>query len=552
MSENMLIRIRFIDLIQTLPDLKVSDSLYEACQISVMERTKLVAGKRKMELVGYAAPLLQQLTDELASLILEQYPFRSGSSGIIKKLQSSEDISMEEIQQLEESISPETPTPDALNKLSDNQKIILCTKVFAKWSVRRQLNQSNSAQPIQTVGVTQLVSNLQQPPLEPTPDADTLFKKYTMEQRSTGEWNQKTSLQKNGHFDNLIFIIKNLPVDEYTKGHAQDYRKILLKLPANRKKKFENISFQTLIKDYDFKTMAPSTFNKHVETIQAFFEWCSDRGHINNNPFNKLKLKISKQKQKTQKRRSFTPEEIAQIFSPKDYLPQSITQKTPKVFRFWGPLVLLFSGLRVNELCQIHLDDISEKDGIWLMNINGEIKEEGSTKDAKPEEMLIHKHLKCTSAERIVPIHPTLRLLGFHDFIESQRKNKGQIKLFHDLKWTVGNRHIRKLSFWFNNDYLRNTLKMSQGTKVLYATRHTFSQRLKNLGIGDGIRYELMGHEHDVTTDKVYTNGYEDFKIPFEAIRKIEFPIDVEGLTLNWKKPKTIPDQIKEKLKTLS
>ena len=59
---------------------------------------------------------------------------------------------------------------------------------------------------------------------------------------------------------------------------------------------------------------------------------------------------------------------------------------------FWVPLIGLYTGMRLEEICQGYVSDIKEIDGVWCFDVN----------DDKPD-----KSVK-TEDRRLVPIHPFL------------------------------------------------------------------------------------------------------------------------------------------------
>jgi len=59
---------------------------------------------------------------------------------------------------------------------------------------------------------------------------------------------------------------------------------------------------------------------------------------------------------------------------------------------FWLPVLGLFTGCRIEELCQLHCSDVIQYDGIWCLDIN----DEGE------------KRLKNKSSKRVVPLHQIL------------------------------------------------------------------------------------------------------------------------------------------------
>ena len=67
----------------------------------------------------------------------------------------------------------------------------------------------------------------------------------------------------------------------------------------------------------------------------------------------------------------------------------------------------LFTGARIDEICQLHLDDIRKEGGVWVFDINQ--KEE--------------KKLKNPGSARLVPIHPfLLNDLKILDYVETLRR----------------------------------------------------------------------------------------------------------------------------------
>ena len=82
--------------------------------------------------------------------------------------------------------------------------------------------------------------------------------------------------------------------------------------------------------------------------------------------------------------------------------------------------------------------------------------------------------------------------------------------------------------------------------------RHTFIKRLKRATTHDSLRYDMGGHEHGNEHEDTYGSVRGMEKEAFRELSKVEFPVDIAGLKLDWKKPETIREQIKEKLKQLS
>ena len=79
-------------------------------------------------------------------------------------------------------------------------------------------------------------------------------------------------------------------------------------------------------------------------------------------------------------------------------------------------MIALFTGARINEICQLHTDDIQEKNGISFISINEEDE----------------KHVKTKAGIRQVPIHNELIKIGFLDYMAGIRA-KGETLLFPEV-----------------------------------------------------------------------------------------------------------------------
>ena len=101
------------------------------------------------------------------------------------------------------------------------------------------------------------------------------------------------------------------------------------------------------------------------------------------------------------------------------------------------PLLGLYTGARLNELCQLYVNDIRQIDKIWCIDINR------NTNDKK---------LKNASSERIIPIHPKLIELRFLEFVKEQKSNQSQ-RLFSHLK-LGSDGYIKYVSRFFNVKWL--------------------------------------------------------------------------------------------------
>ena len=103
---------------------------------------------------------------------------------------------------------------------------------------------------------------------------------------------------------------------------------------------------------------------------------------------------------KKNKFQKFSLDDLKNLFESAAY--QNHEFETPS--QYWLPLLGLFTGARLNELCQLLKSDVGEREGVVVISI---LDEESN------------KRLKTDAARRFVPIHSKLIELGFLDFVKS-------------------------------------------------------------------------------------------------------------------------------------
>ena len=206
---------------------------------------------------------------------------------------------------------------------------------------------------------------------------------------------------------------------------------------------------------------------------------------------------------------------MQRIFDPHVY-----SKETAGVdFRYWVPLLGLFTGARINEICQLHLSDIKQVDHLWCMDIN-----------AKSEDKENPKRLKNKASERLIPLHDKLIELGFIDFVNKQRKAK-VVRLFEGLYYNINDGHSRKAGRWFNEQYLRKKLGISE--KTFHSFRHTVADRLKQLGIAESFISELLGHSSgDTMTFGRYGKRYQPKVLMKEVVKRIEYDLKQDKIKM--------------------
>ncbi|WIF69474.1 site-specific integrase [Metapseudomonas otitidis] len=295
----------------------------------------------------------------------------------------------------------------------------------------------------------------------------------------------------------LVRIIGDMPIDLITRQDARKFRETALKLPPRLNQLPEGQSLEEIIKTAT-STISHTTFNNYVKNLTTFFSYAIREGYCERNPFDGLRVK---QRGKVSEERSvFTEEELRRLFSTEVYASAG----TKKPNQYWLPLLGLYTGARLNELCQLYLDDVVTINGVDCLHIRA----------SRPDQKL-----KTASSERLVPIHSKLKTLGFIEFIQKQRA-AGYQRVFPELTCHKKHGYAAAPSKWF----ARIRAQMAfEGKKDFHSFRHTVADHLKQKGVSEALVGGILGHQTGGITFGRYGKDYRP---------EVLAPV-VELLTLN-------------------
>lgn len=270
----------------------------------------------------------------------------------------------------------------------------------------------------------------------------------------------------------LVRVIGDLPIDLITRQDARKFRETALKLPPRLNQPPDGQSLEEVIKTAT-STISLTTFNNYVKNLTTFFSYAIREGYCERNPFDGLRVK---QRGKVSEERSvFTEEDLRRLFSKEVYA--SVSSSKPN--QYWLPLLGLYTGARLNELCQLYLDDVVTINGVDCLHIRA----------SRPDQKL-----KTASSERLVPIHSKLKELGFIEFIRKQRA-AGHRRVFPELTCHKKHGYGAAPSKWFTR--VREQLGFRDGEvqKDFHSFRHTIADHLKQKGISEALVGGLLGHQ---------------------------------------------------------
>lgn len=207
----------------------------------------------------------------------------------------------------------------------------------------------------------------------------------------------------------------------------------------------------------------------------------------------------------TKPRRPSTGEQLAAFFAR----PLHTSYEVPTRWdsgadaAYWIPLLGVFTGCRISELCQLTVSDMQVSDGIPVLQVTNE--GEGQA-------------VKSSAGKRTVPIHSELVRLGLLEYVEAIRK-AGAPRLFPALPL-----HRTKPGTYFSG-WFGEGRELPDGTKLpdFHSLRHTVRSKLASAGTQEPTIDTIIGHDVKGSTGaRVYT--HRELVDLRRAIESIAYP----------------------------
>jgi integrase len=294
---------------------------------------------------------------------------------------------------------------------------------------------------------------------------------FLEDQEEASKWEPKTKAEYTACLRMLTEVLGDVPVRSITYEMMTEYRRKLRKLPANMRKKprYRDRSVEEILGMEVDDPMSITNVNKLLIRASTLFNYAVKRDFMDKNPAEGLTIKQDKREDEF--RKTFTEEDLVKLFHSKAY----DEDRHKHSYYFWLPILGLFTGCRLNELCQLHTDDIKEVEGVWVIDVN----EDGEG-----------KKVKTKAGRRLVPLHPFLvNELGFVQYVKSFKEER----LFHELG-PMRDGPGQTASKWFQRYRVR--CGVVEDGKVFHSFRHTFIDNLKqNPEVDHKMLAETVGHE---------------------------------------------------------
>lgn len=304
------------------------------------------------------------------------------------------------------------------------------------------------------------------------------------------------------------------PVRSIGRATFRTFKQALAHWPkaAKTMKQFRGKSFKQIVdlnQRLKAKTIAASTINNYISSLGAFFTWLHahdyhDEPHITHG----MLLKVDKA---AKARRSFTDDELQTIFSQplfigaaSDELPREPGTVLIADWRFWIPLVCLYTGARLGEIAQLRTADIQHHATRLFLHVT-DVGEDMS--------------VKTKDSVRTVPVHDDLLRLGFGEYVK-RRVDAADARLWPELVLGRHGRFSEQVSKWWRNHLQAIGLKGNA-----YMFRHTFIDALRRAGHLNAEIAPIVGHSSDSTTNRYGVVPEVTLRRRSEMVNEIVFPM---------------------------
>lgn len=365
-----------------------------------------------------------------------------------------------------------------------------------------------------------------------------------------GGWAPATIGQNRRMHGLFIELMRDPVLGDIDRDLVREYMDRVAGVPHNSNrlrgpgKKYHGVDIQGLIKAAEadgLELMGPVRAGRYVQKIGEAFKWATRSGYMRDDPAAGMVATLGPSgKVKDQdKRQLFDSAMLGRIFDQswwrngRSGLTADGERKTAP-YKYWIPLLALYTGARLNELAQLYLGDVRKSEaGTWHLdfNLDGEGKIDADGKNSRDKRLkklnaqpvidlhpeLIRmgamdfnhdgeegvdadgknghdKRLKTINAQRVIALHPELIRMGFLEYVAALR-DAGHVRLFPELGYDKEKGYGKYAGQWFNEHFLDKQLGIERGIGLsFHSFRHTFLTACDRIDMPDRMRDDLAGH----------------------------------------------------------
>jgi len=260
---------------------------------------------------------------------------------------------------------------------------------------------------------------------------------------------------------------------------------------------------------------SPANVNQYLTELNTILNFAFHQAIIDSNPASGIRVKVHESAKA--KRQPFDLPALTKIFSTTIYTSSARPSGGKGEAAYWLPVLALYTGARLDELCQLNTKDIymdSYQDGednkidVWVLYVT----DEG-----------LGQKLKNSGSRRRIPLHKELISLGFIKYV--QGLDGGRV--FPELTPASAYESLSaNWSKWFGR-HLRKTALVSDTRMVFHSFRHCFKDYARAASVSSEVHNALTGHSSGSVAD-----NYGADKYPLRPLAEAMDKYKVTGLAI--------------------
>ncbi|HDL7023786.1 TPA: DUF6538 domain-containing protein [Yersinia enterocolitica] len=353
--------------------------------------------------------------------------------------------------------------------------------------------------------------------------------------KNTGDFKLASEGKIRSRIEHFTEIMGDLSLGELDRDVVKDYANKMQNMPGNlylMRRKYKIYDTHKLIEKAlvdGQPVMSRDAIGRHIESLGSMLKWAKSERYLFDNPAENVLAQRRVMVREQDRRDLFTEDELVQIFSADWFkkgagTPNQYGRHTSfRPFHYWLPLLALYLGGRINELCQLYLADIRvDKNGVAYIDFNLDASDKMMDEEAQTGG---DKSLKTVNAIRQVPIHPRLIELGLLEYVDAL-KAAGYDRLFPELKHNKIKGYRAAASKWFNENYFGKVLGFPRdGKKTFHSLRHTFINAVDEFETNERTIAQLVGHVRGSTTAMTTYRKDADVGEQFGVISQLRYSL---------------------------
>jgi len=318
-------------------------------------------------------------------------------------------------------------------------------------------------------------------------------------------------------FEKIIeeLAYSKITISELTIGLLRSYIDTIRNQPAIRNKSNHlKMTFKDLAKLTSEK-ISSKTFTYNLRTVADFLNWATYKGY---EVESKLDILIKGSLKNTLKedrssRIPFNDDDLKALFLSENYIRGTFKRSSD----YWVPLIALFTGARLGEIAQLTTEDIKNKEGVWIFDIN----EEGEGKSIKNKK----------GSKRLIPVHRQLIDLNFIGFVDHIKLQKEKRLFFDEQRSREGkfSQLQKRMSYYIN--HIAKIESTREKTKVFHSFRHLVRTKFVEAGIDERTIDSIVGHTSSERSVGSLHYTHSDFiEQKISAMKKLKYNIDLKSI----------------------